>query len=61
MSPPGSNVCRGCGTGIRWIRLNGRWHPAELADKQIIVDGKLVRGPESHFAHCVHAERFRKD
>ena len=49
MSPPGSNVCRGCGTGIRWIRLNGRWHPAELADKQIIVDGKLVRGPESHF------------
>lgn len=52
--------CKGCGAPIVWSILNGRPHPVEITLKTIIVDGKLVSGPESHFAHCPAAARFRK-
>ena len=57
-------TCRGkgCGAAIIWVRLNGRWHPANPRKLSIIVDesgGKLVAGYESHYATCPDAATFR--
>jgi dissimilatory sulfite reductase (desulfoviridin) alpha/beta subunit len=52
-------ICKGCGARIQWVTLNGKWHPAEATNKTIIVGGKLVSGPESHYANCPKADAFR--
>lgn len=56
-------TCKGCGEAIVWVRLNGRWHPANPRKLSIIVDeerGRLVTGHESHYATCPKADDFRK-
>lgn len=56
-----SGECRSCGAAILWTNLNGRPHPVERKQLNIVTEqGTLARGWESHFAHCPNAAQHRK-
>jgi hypothetical protein len=55
-------TCAGpaCGRPIVWVKLGGRAHPCDPALVSIVVDGRIVRGRQSHYATCPNAEDFRR-
>jgi hypothetical protein len=60
--PPPDSKCSTCGAAIRWIMVNGRPNPVDLAHKHTVIsdDGQRVTGHETHFAHCPHADQHRR-
>lgn len=54
-------MCRSCGAVIVWIEVNGKLHPCELKVRNVITaNGAVIRGRESHFAHCPQAKQWRQ-
>lgn len=54
--------CRACGRPIQWVvtSKSGKRIPLDVKMRQVMtVFGVAVRGFESHFATCPHADRFR--
>jgi len=63
MTPEGGH-CSKCGAVIKWIVMKDskKRMPLEARPLTIVTDdGEVVRGRESHFAHCPHAQSFRRD
>lgn len=60
--PGDAATCSGaqCGRPIVWVDLGGKPHPCDPAIRAIVVDGKIVRGRESHYATCPNAADFRR-
>lgn len=55
--------CRRCGKPIHFVRKpDGKYHVCETRKLTVVLPtGQVVSGWESHFAHCPHADRFRRE
>ena len=60
--PPDSRPCKLCGAPIVFVKMKtGRTMPCDARVLTVITrDGRTIRGRESHFATCPHADDFRK-
>ena len=54
--------CRSCGADIIWITtLAGKHAPCDKGFRNVTtVDGRTVRGHESHFSTCPNRDQHRK-
>lgn len=54
-------ACRSCGAEIVWITSQaGKLIPCDSREKAVItVDGRFVKGFESHFSTCPDAAKWR--